>query len=260
VITRGPRRERRPDERPLVLDLTAVWAGPLAGHLLWLAGAQVVKVESRTRPDVSRDSDPALFVQMHQGKDSVVVDLARPEDRAALVALIRRADVVIESSRPRGLQHLGIDADALVRECPGLVWMNLTGYGASGEPANWTGFGHDSGVCGGLTTALEQATGQVGYLGDALPDPLTGITAATAAWHALAEGEARRIGVALSGVAALALQEEREHDAAALDAELRDWAAAKGQLLPDTGLRPLLAELRPLGADNEAWLGIPAPC
>ena len=52
VLTRGSRRERNPAHRPLVIDLSAIWAGPLAGHLLWLAGADVVKVESLSRPDL----------------------------------------------------------------------------------------------------------------------------------------------------------------------------------------------------------------
>jgi hypothetical protein len=47
--------------RPRVLDLSALWAGPLAAHLLWLAGADVVKVESRTRPDGMRNGDRTFY-------------------------------------------------------------------------------------------------------------------------------------------------------------------------------------------------------
>lgn len=61
TIAEGPSLVRRPGARPLVIDLSAIWAGPLAGHLLWLAGAEVVKVESLTRPDLIRRDDPVTF-------------------------------------------------------------------------------------------------------------------------------------------------------------------------------------------------------
>ncbi len=119
VMARGAKRERPAGHRPLVVDMSAIWAGPLCGHLLWLAGAEVVKVENPRRPDMIRSSDPLTFEMVNQGKQSVAADLTDPAARDRLVALIRRADIVIEASRPRALRHLGIDADALVRERSG---------------------------------------------------------------------------------------------------------------------------------------------
>src|SRR5262249_16899261 len=52
---------------PRVLDLSALWAGPLAAHLLWLAGAEVVKVESRTRPDAMRLGNNEFYSLLNQG-------------------------------------------------------------------------------------------------------------------------------------------------------------------------------------------------
>ncbi|MFT4056141.1 MAG: CoA transferase, partial [Novosphingobium sp.] len=177
VMTQGCRREREPGHRPLVIDLSAIWAGPLAGHLLWQAGMDVIKVESLTRPDLIRRDDPETFARINQGKASLLIDFADDAQKAALVALIRRADVVIESSRPRALRQLGIDADALVREVPGLVWLSITGHGACGEAQHWVGIGNDCGVAGGLTRAMAEAGGGIGYVGDAIADPLTGIVA-----------------------------------------------------------------------------------
>jgi len=85
----------------LIVDLSAIWAGPLAGHLLWLTGAQVIKVESYKRPDMIRSSDPQTFEIINQGKDCIAVDLTNEAQRDALVALIRKADIVLEASRPR---------------------------------------------------------------------------------------------------------------------------------------------------------------
>ncbi len=260
VLARGSRRDRPPGHRPLVVDMSAIWAGPLAGHLLWLAGADVIKVESRKRPDMIRSSDPLTFEIVNQGKDCIAVDLTAPSERERLVALIRRADMVIEASRPRALRQLGIQAEALVAETPGLVWLSITGHGASGEPANWVGVGNDCAVAGGTARALAQATGEIGYVGDALADPLTGITAALEGWRAYAAGEAVRLGFAMSAITARALAEERAFDSTLLDNELRAWGAAKGKLFPKVLRRAMLAPVRELGADTEKWLGLPKVC
>lgn len=260
VLVTGPHRQRDFSKPPLVIDLSAIWAGPLVGHLLWQAGAEVVKVESAGRPDLIRRDDPATFEIINQGKANAAIDLSREADRAALIALIRRADVVIESSRPRALRQLGIDADALVREVPGLVWLSVTGHGASGEAANWAGIGHDCGVAGGLARAMEQASGEIGYVGDALADPLTGIFAAIEGWRAYRSGQAQRLGFAMSAVTARALAEERAYDAATLDAELRGWAAAVGVVFPQVPRRPMLADVRPIGVDTARYFPGLAPC
>jgi len=260
VLVRGPHRQRASGSRPLVIDMSAIWAGPLAGHLLWLAGSEVVKVESLTRPDLIRRDDPATFGQINQGKANIAVDFHSDREMAALIELLRRADFVIESSRPRALKQLGIDADALVREVPGLVWLSITGHGASGEPANWTGTGNDCGVAGGLSRALADATGEIGYAGDAIADPLAGIAAAIEGWRAYESGEACRIGLAMSAITARALREEREHDSAALEAELRGWGAAVGHPFPHVRQREMLAEVHAFGADTARYLPGLTPC
>ncbi|MBV1918700.1 MAG: CoA transferase, partial [Sphingomonadaceae bacterium] len=175
VLSEGPHRQRPSGHVPLVVDMSAIWAGPLAGHLLWLAGAKVIKVESRKRPDLIRSSDPLTFEIVNQGKDCIAVDLTCEMERDRLIELIRKADFVLEASRPRALRHLGIDADQIVREVPGLVWLSITGHGATGDAANWVGVGNDCAVAGGMSRALADAAGDIGYVGDALADPLTGI-------------------------------------------------------------------------------------
>jgi hypothetical protein len=260
VMARGPHRARPSGQRPLVIDMSAIWAGPLAGHLLWQAGMEVVKVESPTRPDLIRRDDPATFDLINQGKASVLVDFASDVQKARLVDLIRRADVVIESSRPRALRHLGINAQALVREVPGLVWLSVTGHGASGEAANWVGIGNDCGVAGGLSRALVEVTGTPGYVGDAIADPLTGVIGAREVLKALRAGEARRIGLSMSAIAAMALEEERAFDAARLEAELRDWGAAIGRPFPVLERRMQSSPVHRLGADTGHYLPELAPC
>lgn len=256
LLVEGQHRARADDHRPLVIDLSAIWAGPLAGHLLWLAGCEVVKVESLTRPDLIRRDDPATFDLINQGKANVLVDFASASEKAALTRLIRRADLVIESSRVRALKQLGIDAEALVREVPGLVWLSVTGHGARGDAAGWTGIGNDCGVAGGLSRALEAASGRIGYVGDALPDPLTGITAALEAWRAWRSGKAQRLGFSMSAIAARALAEEQAFDAGALKAELKAWGDAEGQPFRKLKRRAMFEPVHAIGADTARYL----PC
>jgi hypothetical protein len=255
----GPLREGAPYRPPLVVDLSALWAGPLAAHLLWLAGAEVVKVESASRPDAMRDGDPALFALVNQGKDSVQLDFRSAEGLAALLSLLRRADIVIEAARPRALRQLGVDAEKFIRTKRGLAWITITGHGATCAAAEWVGFGDDCGVAGGLSAALAGVSGTWGFVGDAIADPITGIAAACAAWRSWRDGTSRRIGLSMSGIVALALAEERAHDPALLDAELRDWAAARGHTIANFPVRQPEAKLHALGADTGRWLAA-APC
>ncbi len=251
VLCEGPTR-KPPSRRPLIVDLSALWAGPLTGHLLALAGGDVVKLESLGRPDSMRGGAPALFALLNQGKASVEADFVR--DRNQILALLARADVVIEAARPRALLQLGIDAQALVGVNPGLVWLTITAHGARGESANWIGFGDDSAIAGGLGAALEMATGRIGFGGDAVADPLTGIVAAGEAWQRYRSGCGGRIGVAMSAVVAKAIAEERAADAVRFETELRGWTAAEGLPYPAHDPRDPAKALRPFGADTAYWL------
>jgi hypothetical protein len=218
--------------RPLVVDLSALWAGPLASRLLQMSGAEVVKVESRNRPDAMRDGDPTFFARLNDGKAMLSLDLRDPDERTTLLALIRRADIVIEAARPRALRQLGIDADSIVQEVPDLVWATITGHGIEGEAANWIGFGDDCGVAGGLSAALRQATGEIGFVGDAIADPLTGIYAARKIAEQRASGRGARLVLSMAGVVAEALAVERTRDEVALSHAFERWTRAEGQAFP----------------------------
>jgi hypothetical protein len=251
LMTAG--RPAGPRTTPRVLDLSALWAGPLAGHLLWLAGAEVIKVESRTRPDAMRDDPSGFFGLINQGKASVALDLADRADHAALLALIAASDIVIEAARPRALRQLGIDADAIAAATPGLVWLTITAHGATGEPAGWVGFGDDVTVAAGLSRALHAATGRPGFVGDAIADPLTGLHAALAGWEAWQSGHGGRHGIAMRDVVAHGMAEDRARDAAGFDAALRAWALAAGAPFPRV-VRRVIGPVAALGADTRATI------
>jgi hypothetical protein len=186
-------------DRPLVVDLSSMWAGPLCARLLGLAGMDVLKVESTSRPDGARAGDPRFFAWLHEGHRVVMFDVETSDGRQELRRLLGQADVVIESSRPRALAQLGIEAEALVRQQPGLTWVSITGYGRRGETANQVAFGDDAAVAGGLVN--RDVDGLPVFCGDAIADPLTGLRAAAAAFAAVGAGGAILVDVSMAAVA-----------------------------------------------------------
>jgi len=185
--------------RPLVVDLSALWAGPLCGQLLAACGARVVKVESLERPDGARRGSSPFFHLLNGEKESVALSIRDPRGRERLGALLSRADIVIESSRPRALRQLGLRAERFVEE-HAVTWVSLTGYGRREPEAGWVAFGDDAAAAAGLVATTPD--GQPCFCGDAIADPLAGLHAALAALASWGQGGARLLDVSLHGVAA----------------------------------------------------------
>jgi crotonobetainyl-CoA:carnitine CoA-transferase CaiB-like acyl-CoA transferase len=184
---------------PTVVDLSAMWAGPLCAHVLALAGLPVLKVEDTRRPDGARAGDPRFFAQLNGEKQELSFDFATPGGRSALAEVVANADVVIESSRPRALAQLGVDAEQFLRDRPGRTWVSITGYGRSGPGAGRVAFGDDAAVAGGLVA--HDVRGEPEFCGDAVADPLSGLAAAAAAWRSIEAGGGHLIEVAMAAVA-----------------------------------------------------------
>jgi hypothetical protein len=193
--------------RPRVADLTSLWAGPTCARLLARTGAHVVKIESVGRPDGARRGPAAFYEWLHAGDaEQRRFDFATGEGRAALHAELDRADVVLESSRPRALRHLGIDADEWLAARAGRVWLSITGYGRDDPEPGRVAFGDDAAAAGGLV-AYEPGDDTPLFAADAIADPLTGVTAARAVMDCLAHGGGELVSVALAGVAARVVAE-----------------------------------------------------
>jgi crotonobetainyl-CoA:carnitine CoA-transferase CaiB-like acyl-CoA transferase len=247
-----------------VLDLSALWAGPLAAELLAAAGARVVKVESASRTDGTRRGPSALFDLWNGAKQSVVLELRNARGRAQLAALARRADCIVESARPRALLQLGLDAAAWLAESPGRTWLSLTGYGRDDPAPGRVAFGDDAAVAAGLAAQTGDADGPL-FCGDAIADPLAGLHAALALLASQRSGGGHLLDVALRDVAAHALAFEP----AARD-EARVIATPSGFEVECEGRREIVSAprarrprraARPLGSDTAALLSeIAAPC
>jgi crotonobetainyl-CoA:carnitine CoA-transferase CaiB-like acyl-CoA transferase len=142
-----------------VLDLTRLLPGPLCTLHLADLGADVVKVEDLPRGDYARWLPPLqkqysyLFSILNGGKRSFSLDWKNPEDRSRFDALVRAADVVVESYRPGVAESLGFGYNRLSKLNPKLIYASLTGYGQTGPLAAHAG--HDLNYLG-YTGVLDQ--------------------------------------------------------------------------------------------------------
>jgi len=127
-----------------VLDMTAYWAGPLAGHTLALLGAEVIHLESPGRPDGARliggvpqsedqywEQGP-IFAALNTNKLSVTLDLSDPRGIDLVRKLVATCDVVIENYTPRVLDQLGLGYESLRDHRPDLVMVRMPGFGLDG--------------------------------------------------------------------------------------------------------------------------------
>jgi len=124
-----------------VIDFSTLLPGPLCGHLLAQAGAEVIKIERPQRGDEMRSYEPKFgtdsvnFALLNQGKRSLALDLKDPAARDQAVALVRGADVLLEQFRPGVMDRLGLGWDALRAVNPRLIYCAITGWGQSGPLA-----------------------------------------------------------------------------------------------------------------------------
>ncbi len=127
-----------------VLDMTAYWAGPLASHVLALLGAEVIHLESPTRPDGARlvggvpqteerfwERGP-IFAALNTNKKSMTIDLSDDRGIALVHRLVATCDVLIENYTPRVLEQLGLGYETLRADRPDLVMLRMPGFGLEG--------------------------------------------------------------------------------------------------------------------------------
>ena len=121
----------------LVLSLDQAVAAPLTSRKLADGGARVIKLE-RPEGDFARHYDSLVngqcthFAWLNRGKESVVADLARPEDKRLFEAIVAKADVLVQNLKPGALAKLGFPMDSLRKRYPRLICCSISGYGDEG--------------------------------------------------------------------------------------------------------------------------------
>jgi len=147
-----------------VVELTAGMAGPWIGRFMAYHGAEVIKVESRDRPDVTRQyvspSDPDAGIQSqlspwltdwNAGKRCVALDLTKPGAVQLAKRLVAVSDVVIENYANGVVDKLGLGRDVLLEANPALVMISSTGYGDSGPCKSYISWGPNIEALSGLS-------------------------------------------------------------------------------------------------------------
>ena len=205
-----------------VLDLSRVLAGPWAGQILGDLGARVIKVERPGRGDDTRGWGPpylkdgdggdtdqaAYYLTANRNKESVAIDITRPEGQELVRKLAAECDVVLENFKVGGLKRYGLDYDSLKAVNPKLIYCSITGFGQDGPYASRAGYDFLIQGMGGLMSLTGHAEGEPGAgpmkVGVALTDITTGLYATIAVLAALSHrdrtGEGQHLDMALFDV------------------------------------------------------------
>jgi len=137
-----------------VLDLTRVRSGPTCVRQLADWGANVIKIET---PPQLESGEPLGgpregpdFSNLHRNKRSITLNLKAPEGRAALLRMVKKADVVVENFRPDVKKRLKIDYKDLRKVNPKIVYGSISGFGQDGPYADRPGFDQIAQGMGGL--------------------------------------------------------------------------------------------------------------
>jgi crotonobetainyl-CoA:carnitine CoA-transferase CaiB-like acyl-CoA transferase len=143
----------RPLEGVKVLDFTWVYAGPHTTKYLAALGADVVKVESKQKPDSTRlsacygmethetASVSASYNERNQGKRSMQLDLTNERGRELALELMKEADVVVENYSPDFMSRIDLDYGRIKQANPEIVYLSMPGMASSGPAKNYRAYG-----------------------------------------------------------------------------------------------------------------------
>lgn len=125
----------------LVLDFSQFLSGPSASLRLADMGAQVIKIEKPVKGDICRElyvsdvmieGESTIFHAINRNKQSYVADLKSPDDLLKVKQLIAKADVVMHNFRPGVMERIGLDYATVKAINPGIIYAEISGYGAKG--------------------------------------------------------------------------------------------------------------------------------
>ncbi len=199
-----------------VVELTGNWAGPIVGRHLGDLGADVVKLEWAARPatralfmpgptqDPQRyPYDRAMYFNLlNRNKRDLVVDLSADEGKRIFLDLMRDADVFVENNSARVMPNLGLDYETVREVNPGLIYVSMSGFGASGPWRDWSAYGSNIEASSGLASVTGYDAEQVRRTPLFYADPVSGNHATVAILAALEHrdrtGDGQYVDVALN--------------------------------------------------------------
>lgn len=167
-----------------VVELCEVYQGPLAGQTLADYGARVIKIERPPVGDPMRLGDfyaaennlmSGYYAAVNRNKECVCLDLKADEGRAALMELLKTADVVLHNYRPGVMERLGFGYEALSKVNPRLIYAAASGFGESGPLAEMAGQDLVIQSISGIAMKNARAPGVPNYLNVPLTDYASGL-------------------------------------------------------------------------------------
>jgi formyl-CoA transferase len=189
----------------LVVSLEQAVAAPTCTCRMADAGARVIKIE-RPEGDFARGYDSlvhgesAYFVWLNRGKESIVLDLEKEDDKALLAAMLERADVFVQNLKPGAVGKLGFGIAELRRKFPRLICCSISGYGETGPYAKRKAYDLLVQADSGLASVTGGPEGPA-RVGVSVTDVATGMNAYEAILEALIArgktGEGAEISVSL---------------------------------------------------------------
>lgn len=169
-----------------ILDLTTVQMGPWCTRTVADFGADVIKVEA-PEGDSSRYTGvprnrgmSGTFQHNARAKRSICMDLKQPEAKEALLRLATGVDALASNIRPQALKRLGLDYEGVKAVNPGIVYLNMVGFGSGGRYAGRPAYDDLIQAASGVAMLLERSSGQPRYIPMAAIDRIVGSEAANA--------------------------------------------------------------------------------
>ena len=192
-----------------VLDFTWVGAGPLTTKLLADFGADVIKIESRLRPDPLRKTPPfkdkieglersGYFANRNSSKRSLALNMAHPQARGIALELAAASDICAQSFRPGTMEKWDLGYEDLAAVRPDIIYLSMPMQGETGPQASYSGFGATLVALSGLYALCGEPdyppTGTGTNYPDHVPNPMHAAFAVLVALrHRLRTGEGQRV-------------------------------------------------------------------
>ncbi len=189
-----------PLESIRVLDLTRALAGPFCTMCLADFGADVIKVESLPKGDMTRNWGPydqdiaAYYLSINRNKRDIAVNFRNPKGLEILRRLAADVDVVVENFKPGRADEMGLGCDTLRAANPKLIYASITGFGRSGPYGDWPGFDQIAQGMSGVMSLTGYADGDPTRTGVPFGDVAAGMWTAMGICAAVAQRHETGVG------------------------------------------------------------------
>lgn len=191
----------------VVLDLTRVLAGPYCTMMLADFGADVIKIEIPVKGDDTRGMGPFVngsslyYANVNRNKKSVTLNLKDPKGKEMFLALVKKADVVVENYRPGVMDRMGLGYEVLKEANERIIYAAVSGFGSYGRCSARPGYDIIAQAYGGLMSITGEPDGEPLRVGTAIGDVLGGMNLTIGILTALhareLSGKGQRVDVAL---------------------------------------------------------------